>query len=118
MDDFARKYTLLGVENINLGANTLKVPGKEIYIFDGNYTYNESNFTSGKPKTIVVANGNLNIVGDVNQNTLFVVPKGNIIIGTNNCNVPQTIYGIYLTKGSILSNRDYINNNLSNDWCE
>ena len=46
MDDFAKKYTLLAVENINLGANTLKVPGKEIYIFKGNYTYNESSFTS------------------------------------------------------------------------
>lgn len=118
MDDFAKKYTLLAVENINLGANTLKVPGKEIYIFKGNYTYNESSFTSGKPKTIIVSEGNLNIVGNVSQNTLFVVPKGDIIIGTDNCNVPQTILGIYLTKGSIVSDKNYINNNLSNNWCE
>lgn len=46
-----------------------------------------------------------------------MVPAGDIIIGSNNCNETQIINGIYITKNSILSDTLYVNNNLANNRC-
>lgn len=118
VDTFVDKYNKLSVENISLGANALKVPGKDIFIFRwGNYTYDSSKFDESKPKTIIVSQGDLKIVWNVGWNTLFVVPNGNIVIWNNNCNEAQIINGIYITKNNLQSDTLYVNNNLSNKRC-
>lgn len=117
IDTFVDKYNKLSVANVAYGPNALKVPGKEIYVFRGSYTYEESKFDINKPRTIVVMDGDLKIVWNVKWNTLFVVPAGDIIIGSNNCNETQIINGIYITKNSILSDTLYVNNNLANNRC-
>jgi hypothetical protein len=54
VDTFADKYNKLAVENLAAGANAYKVPGKEIYVYRGALTYDESKFDTSKPKTIIV----------------------------------------------------------------
>jgi hypothetical protein len=65
-----------------------------------------------------VKDWDLKIIWNVKWSTLFIVPNGNIIVATNDCNTTQVLNGIFITKNSILSDRNYINNNLANTWCE
>lgn len=117
IDEFVNKYATLSVESVTLGANTYKVPGKEIYVYRNGLTVDAASFDTSKPKTIIVEKGDLKINWSLAGNTLFVVPNGNIVIGTNNCNETQRIDGVFLTKNSIVSDKNYINNNLSSSWC-
>jgi hypothetical protein len=117
IDTFVSKYSQLSVESVTLWANILKVPGKEIYVYRNGLTIDWASFDTSKPKTIIVEQWDLKIIWSVMGNTLFIVPNGNIIIGTNDCDKTQVINGIFLTKKSIVSDKLYINNNLSSNRC-
>lgn len=116
VDTFVEKYNKLAVQDLARGNNAYKVPGKDIYVFRGSLTYNPSAF-SNTPKTIIVEQGDLKIDWNIRWNTLFVVPNGNIIVSTPDCNTTQTIEWILVTKKNIVSDRPYVNNNLSSNRC-
>lgn len=63
IDSFTKKYADLAVQYLSMGSNASKVSGKEIYVFNSSYTYDESKFGStSTPKTIIVTNGDLKII--------------------------------------------------------
>ena len=106
-----------------------KVPGKEIYVFDGKdkraqiTIRNLSNMA--KPYTIIVKNGDLFITDNVDGNGMFVVPDGKIYFKTTQCQKTQTVKGIFIAQGfdTFYTNAfdDYdpiINNDLGKPRCD
>ena len=106
-----------------------KVPGKEIYVFDGKDT--RAQITIGKlsnmnkPYTIIVKNGDLFISDSIDSNGMFIVPDGKIYFKTTDCRQAQTVKGIFVAKSfdafytnAFDENDPIVNNDLTKPRCE
>ena len=114
MSTFVDKYSKLAQSYLSMWPNATKVPGKNIFVINGDYDYEASKLPG---KSTVIVRWNMKINWDVTADHMFVV-EGNLTIWTNNCNTRQSLNGVYLVKWDATSDKYYINNNMLANRCE
>ena len=119
VSDFVSKYDKLAKGGA--GVTARKVPGKDIYIYDGAVTLQETSVRDNS--TVIVKNGNLKLEGTIAKNVLYLVPDGTITLGGDaNCNdmtddpAPQIVQGI-LVAGKGFDSDYYLNTDKNKTRC-
>ncbi|HMY80778.1 MAG TPA: SdrD B-like domain-containing protein [Candidatus Absconditabacterales bacterium] len=116
INQFATKQTLLAQKAIEFGPQTSKIPGSNIFIYEGNTILDNQILPMNTSSTIIVRHGNLTLSGSLKPTNMYIVPEGDVIFA-GGCTIDQTIYGIILTPNKLLSDIPYANNNLLNKRC-
>ena len=107
IDTFVNKYQR---SNKNSAG---KVQNKEIYILDWDYTYTDSKQT--QPATIIVK-WNLTIRWNITNNIAFIADT--IKFESIDCNIPQTINGLYIARNNFVAGTNLQNLSPSQNRCD
>ncbi len=109
---FATKYSALAVGN----GEWKKVPGKNIFVVSTDHSFDAkavANTMRGKPFTVIVNGGTVNITSNLLQHAMYVVKNGTINIGTD----VKTVSGIFvLNSGAKIYSKQIRNTNPSKPW--
>jgi hypothetical protein len=74
ISQFVDKQTQRAVKSIEFGPKTSKVPGANIFIYEGDMIIDSQTIPTSQPSTIIIKNGNLILSGSLSTTNLYIVP--------------------------------------------
>ncbi len=116
INQFISKVDRISVVDITYWPKAKKVPSSNIFVYDGDLVYSEETKPTSQPHTIVIRRWSLTISWNIWWQNMFIVQDGDITFAWW-CDTNQTVNGVFITNGKLLSDKNYQNTNLLNNWC-
>lgn len=117
INEFVNKQSKLAIRSIEYWPRTSRVPGSNVFIYEGNMTLDINTLPTNTTSTIIIKNWNLVLSGSIKNSNLYIVPDGTVTF-SNWCNQNQEIYWVVISNKDLLSDIPYMNNNLLNKRCQ